>query len=67
MSKKFDGIILDIDGTIWNTTGIISVAWNRAIDISGLNARKVNAQMLQAEFGKTMEVIAQDLWPELTE
>ena len=66
---KNDGVILDIDGTIWNTTGVVAVAWNRAIDISGFqkefDVRKVNAQMLQGEFGKTMDRIAQDLWPHL--
>ncbi len=62
----YDGIILDIDGTIWNTTGIVAVAWNRAIDLSGLGARKVNAQDLQKEFGKTMDHIALDLWPNLS-
>ncbi len=68
-TAKFDGLILDIDGTIWNTTGIVAVAWNRAIDMSGLQKtypiKKVNAQILQQEFGKTMDTIALDLWPEL--
>ena len=64
-ASKYDGIILDIDGTIWNTTGIVAVAWNKAIDESKFNARKVNAQDLQREFGKTMDVIADDLWPNL--
>lgn len=62
---KYDGIILDIDGTIWNTTGIVAVAWNKAIDMSGFNARKVVAQDLQKEFGKTMDKIAESLWPDL--
>lgn len=60
-----DAIILDVDGTIWNTTEIVSVAWNKAIDSLGYHAQKVNAQVLQKEFGKTMEVIALDLWPNL--
>ncbi len=58
-------MILDIDGTIWNTTGIVAVAWNKAVDMSGFDAAKVNAQALQQEFGKTMDVIAKDLWPNL--
>lgn len=65
MSSEFDAVILDIDGTIWNTTGLVAVAWNKAIDSTGFNVHKVNAQMLQKEFGKTMDVIALDLWPEL--
>lgn len=63
--RKFDALILDIDGTIWNTTGIVAVAWNKAVDMSGFDAAKVNAQALQQEFGKTMDVIAKDLWPNL--
>ncbi|MGN0729712.1 HAD family hydrolase [Treponema sp.] len=66
-NNSFNEIILDIDGTIWNTTGIVAVAWNKAIEMSGLNAKKVNAQILQQEFGKTMDTIANDLWPQLTE
>ena len=66
-ATRFDGIILDVDGTLWNTTGIVAVAWNKAIDASGFKCRKVNADMLQKEFGKTMDVIAFDLWPELDE
>ena len=64
--QKFDGIILDIDGTIWNTTGVVAVAWNRAIEQSSLPAKKVVAEILQKEFGKTMDVIAQDLWPNVS-
>lgn len=60
-NSGFNGIILDIDGTIWNTTGIVAVAWNKAIEMSGLKAKKVNAQVLQQEFGKTMDTIASDL------
>ena len=63
--RKFDALILDIDGTIWNTTGIVAVAWNKAVDMSGFDVAKVNAQALQQEFGKTMDVIAKDLWPNL--
>ena len=65
-ASKYDGIILDIDGTIWNTTGIVAVAWNKAIDDSKTGAKKINAQDLQREFGKTMDVIADDLWPNLS-
>lgn len=64
-ASKYDGIILDIDGTIWNTTGIVAVAWNKAIDQLKVDAKKVNAQDLQREFGKTMDVIAKNLWPNL--
>ena len=64
---KTDGIILDIDGTLWNTTGVVSGAWNKAIDDLGYPAPKTNPALLQKEFGKTMNAIADDLWPALTQ
>ena len=66
MNDFFDAVIIDVDGTIWNTTGIVSVAWNKAINEWFPDCRKVTALDLQKEFGKTMEVIAYDLWPELS-
>lgn len=66
MKSKFQGIILDIDGTIWNTTGLAAKGYNTAIEKSGTGARKVTAEILQREFGKTLDVITADLWPELS-
>ncbi len=63
--KTFDSLILDIDGTIWNTTDVVAVAWNQAIIRSDFQVAPVNGKLLQKEFGKTMDVIALDLWPEL--
>lgn len=63
---KYDSIILDIDGTIWNTTEIVAEAWNKAMDISGFNAGKCTADILKKEFGKPMDIIAEDLWPDLS-
>ncbi len=62
----FDAVILDIDGTIWNTTSVVADAWNEAIRKSGIDAGTVDAERLKAEFGKTMDVIADDLWPSLS-
>lgn len=64
--NKFDAIILDIDGTIWNTTQIVADAWNKAIKNLGFNQNQLTAKILQSEFGKTMDTIANDLWPSLT-
>lgn len=63
----FDGIVLDIDGTLWNTTGVVAEGWNRAIRNWKKNVSEVTPEALKKEFGKPMDVIARDLWPELTE
>lgn len=64
---KTDGIILDIDGTLWNTTGVVSGAWNKAIEDLGYPAPKTEPELLKKEFGKPMNVIADDLWPNLSQ
>lgn len=56
---KVKNIVLDIDGTLWNTTEIVAEAWKRAIAEEGYqNDIYVDALKLQSLFGKTMDVIA---------
>lgn len=59
---KFDGLILDVDGTIWNTTGIVAEAWNKVIDEKYPKVPHVTADILKGQFGKTMDVIADNLF-----
>lgn len=61
---KFDGIILDIDGTIWDTTKIVADAWTRAIKNNNCDI-EITADILKSEFGKTMDIIADDLFPSI--
>ena len=63
---KFDGLILDVDGTIWNTTGIVAEAWNKTIDDNFPKVAHVTAEILKGQFGKTMDVIADNLFGVLT-
>lgn len=58
--------IFDIDGTLWDTTEVVAVAWNDAIEDVGLRdelGRFVTGDMLKQEFGKPMDVIVDDLFP----
>lgn len=64
-SNKFDSIILDIDGTIWDTTNIVAEGWNHAIDMTYPQIPHVTAEILKGQFGKTMNVIANNLFPML--
>jgi phosphoglycolate phosphatase len=59
---KFDSIILDVDGTIWNTTGVVAEAWNKTIDKFYPQVPHVTAEILKGQFGKTMDVIADNLF-----
>jgi len=63
---KFDSIIFDVDGTIWDTTPVVAVAWNHAIDKACPGQKYVTADVLKGQFGKTMDVIANNLFPEIS-
>lgn len=63
---KTDGIIFDIDGTIWNTTGVVERAWNRALDECNLSYAHVTAKTLQGLFGLPMMEIIDAILPNET-
>lgn len=60
---KTDGIIFDIDGTIWNTTFVVEKAWNQALDECGLSEYHVTAKQLQGLFGLPMMDIIDAILP----
>ncbi|MBR5401803.1 MAG: HAD family hydrolase [Treponema sp.] len=59
---KFDSVILDVDGTIWDTTDIVAQAWNCAIDKMFPVVSHVTGNILKGQFGKTMKTIADNLF-----
>ena len=69
-----DGIIFDIDGTIWDSTDIVATAWNEAIKEfllldtkNTISIEALNKERLKSLFGKTMDIIAKELFPNLSE
>lgn len=58
-----DGIILDIDGTLWDSTGLVATAWNQALKDLGSPVR-VTADQLKTLFGKPMDVILEAILPD---
>jgi len=64
---KIDSLILDIDGTIWNSTDVVAIGWNKAIDDNFPGTKHVTGEILKGQFGKTMNVIADNLFPNLNQ
>lgn len=62
-----DCIILDIDGTLWDTTPIVADAWNVALNKHPDVAWRATADNLKAMFGRPLSVIAAIAFPDLTE
>lgn len=61
-----DCIILDIDGTLWDTTPIVAKAWNRVLEKREDVAFRATADKLKALFGRPLPVIASMIFPELS-
>ena len=59
----FDGIIFDVDGTLWNSTPIVEKAWNQALKDSGYGDISVTAKQLQGLFGLPMPDIIKAILP----
>lgn len=62
-----DGIIFDVDGTLWDSTDSVAESWNMAIrENSDLDITVTN-EFLFSIFGKTMDEIFRRLFPMLEE
>ena len=60
-----DGIIFDVDGTLWDSTDIVARSWNVALEECGFKI-KVTAERLKGLFGLPMYDIMKDIIPEAT-
>lgn len=66
MTEKFDGVIFDVDGTLWDSTDRVAFTYNRIFEREGVSAR-VTGSILKKLFGKPMDVIFAQLLPEVEE
>ncbi len=58
----YDGIIFDVDGTVWDSTPVVEEAWNAALEDAGYTER-VTADRLKGLFGLPMDDIIADILP----
>lgn len=62
-----DCLILDIDGTLWDTTPVVAEAWGKALEGNEKVAWRPTADNLKSLFGRPLPVIASMVFPELPE
>lgn len=60
-----DSIILDIDGTLWNSTPIVSDAWNQSLELRSSLTFRFTPERLTHLFGHPMQEIADLSFPSL--
>ena len=53
-----DGIIFDVDGTLWDSVEVVAESWNLAIKENSDLEPNLNREILQELFGKTMDETA---------
>ena len=58
-----DGIIFDVDGTLWDSTEAVARSWNQAIEANTDFSLSLTADWLKSLFGKTMDEITLALFP----
>ncbi|MBQ3901876.1 MAG: HAD family hydrolase [Lachnospiraceae bacterium] len=64
---KTDGILLDIDGTMWDSTPLVSKAYKRAFRDQGIDEGRVSPDTLKGLFGRPMDEIFDKLLPDIPE
>lgn len=62
MSKA---LIFDIDGTLWDSRRPVAIAWDQVIERETGARRGLNAENISYLFGKPMDEIAANLFPDL--
>lgn len=65
MSKK--GIIFDMDGTLWDSAEGVAKSWTRIVNREYDKNRVITVEDIHGVMGKTMDKIAEALFPELSE
>ena len=61
-----DGIIFDVDGTLWDSTESVAEAWTRAVREHSSLDITLDAETMGSVFGKTMTEIGEALFPTLS-
>lgn len=59
------GVIFDMDGTLWDSAENVAASWNLAIEQSGLSGIAITKEDMYRVMGKTMDVIADMLFPDI--
>jgi len=63
---KYESIIFDVDGTLWDSRALIAEGYNIQLRKEGLHHLQTNADVLLRLFGKTMSDIADNLFPDFS-
>ena len=63
---RYESLILDIDGTLWDSRALVAEGYNIQLKAEGLEYLFTDAETLKSLFGKVMTEIADALFPDFT-
>ena len=63
--KRYDGLIFDVDGTLWDSTSVVVHSYNEVIAEKSILDHELTTDDLKQTFGKPMREIGQILFPHI--
>jgi len=66
LKNKFDSIIFDLDGTLWDSTGNVALAWQAALNNVDYIDEDMTRERVRSITGMTYDAIFDKLFPNLT-
>lgn len=66
LQNKFDGVIFDLDGTLWDSTGNVAKAWQAAVSSVDYIKEEMTQERVRSITGMTYDSIFDKLFPDLT-
>jgi len=65
LKNNFDSIIFDLDGTLWDSTGNVAIAWQTAVEQVDYVDEKMTREKIRAVTGMAYNVIFDTMFPYL--
>ena len=62
---KIDSIIFDLDGTLWDSTEVVSKTWSLVLNKYDYERKEVTVEDLHICMGKQLDEIGEILFPNL--
>lgn len=62
---KYESLIFDIDGTLWDSRSLVAEGYNVQLRAEGMEDRCVTTEFISPLFGKVMTVFADTIFPDL--
>ena len=65
LRNKFDSIIFDLDGTLWDSTGNVALAWERARQQVAFEVEPITRERVRSITGMAYDIIFEVLLPDM--